>query len=198
MTLKDCIVCAAESLNLDAVAESLKNDTSPEMLSDSDARELEQLLSCARSAVNEVACEYAHLLTSENVQADTNGRIPFTALSKPIVEIVTVHSGRKSIPFRCYCDGIAPTPDAERRFAEGAEYGVTYAYIPSASELSDEIDFGNGKINPRTVGYGIAAEYYIRSGEASEAVLWDARYKDAMVAAAKRRREQRVKPRRWL
>ena len=59
--------------------------------------------------------------------------------------------------------------------SEGKKYEITYAYVPKADALADEFDFDNGKINPRTVGYGIAAEYCIRQGESSDAVLWDAR-----------------------
>ena len=190
MTVKECVKYAAESLALDEIAASLKEGGNVAGLSVTDARELEQLVSCAHSVVNEVACEYVQMLQSDSVLSGSEGKIPYGKLSHSVVEVISICSGKYKTPFRPYFGGLD--------VGKAGEYTVTYAYAPNISDLSDTFDFGNGKVTPRNIGYGIAAEYCIRTGETAAAVLWDKRYKDSLQAAVRRGREQKVRPRRWI
>ncbi|MCL2061234.1 MAG: hypothetical protein FWH03_01225 [Firmicutes bacterium] len=189
MTVHDCVKFAAESLGLDAVAQVLTEKTPLSGLNASDEREYKLLLSCARAVLLEIAAEFVPLTRTANVAA-RNGKIPYADISKDLVEIISVKKAGRAVLFSSDYDGA-------HVFSDGI-FEVTYAFLPNTENPDAALAYANGKVNARNAGYGVAAEYCIRTGQTDDAALWDKRYKDAMVAAAVRRRESCVARRRWL
>lgn len=189
MTVKDCIRYAAESLALDGIAAALAAGGNPGNLPAADERELNALLLCANAVIGEIACEYVYLTRTQQMAA-ADRKILYSEFPRDVVEVLEVKKDGKKTAFRKIYGGIQTGTDGV--------FSVTYAYAPLAAALSDTLEFESAKINPRNIGYGIAAEHCIRTGMADDAALWDKRYKDSLAAAVRNRREQRVKPRRFV
>ena len=155
------------------------------------AREAERdigiLLRCLNLTVNEAATEYFPLKRTETVES--NGRIAFSALSRPPVDIYAVKIGGASAAFKLY-------PSELITHAGTAE--VTYSYLPEKAELFSEIEYEEGKLTARVLAYGTAAQYSLICALYEEALMWDRRYKNSITAAQRTVHAVRLPQRRWL
>lgn len=187
---RECIAVAAEFLNMTEIAAALR-ENSESALSENDGKDLKLLIGCASLVASEIASRYFPLIATENVKVK-NGFIAYESLKKKFSDIVCVKVSGVKKRFDVGVSGIkllcAP-------FSGDAE--VSYSYAPAAAEIGGETEWKSELLGARVFGYGIACEYCIINGM-SEAVLWDKRYKDALSAAGRGKREMRVKPRRWI
>lgn len=184
MKIKDAIYYAAMFLRLDDVCEALEGGEADEETS----KEIDRLVRIANLVINETARDFLPLKTSERITVGEDG-FKYSDLSRRLVDVysLTDKSGR-SVPIRQYFDCFtAPTP---------GEYTIEYSYAPEAAALTSDIDAG--KLCERVLAYGICAEYSVISGETTDAVLWDGRYKDALASGSGDKREKRVARRKWL
>lgn len=186
---RECISAAAEFLGLGDMASALAAGTESE-LSESDKKELDLLVGCAGFVVHEIASEYIPLFKKESVAAK-NGFVDFSRLEKTCLDVVCVRVGNVKKRFKPVRGGI----EIFGGFSGSAE--MEYSFAPATAEIDESLEWGDGKVSARLVGYGIACEYCIINGM-SEAVMWDKRYKDALSAANRTKAEMRVKIRRWI
>ncbi len=152
--------------------------------SDGLRRDAEQMLRCFNLAENEVALDFIPLKKEQKVSSD--GVIPFSALAWAPVEVEGVFSpagGR--LHFRVTEEGIA---------VRSGEALVRYRARPAVKCACDEADFEGGE---RFLALGTACEFALMEGMLDRAAELDARYKDALAAAA-RSRGGRMRQRRWI
>lgn len=186
MKIRDCIISASEYLGIDAIANYLEDGTP---LTATEESEYHILLSSVKAVMHEIATEYIPLETTEEVTVAEN-KISYSDLSCKAIEIIKVKKGSKSVYITSYFDGIC-VPCA-------GTYKVTYLRLPVSSELNDSLEWKDNRINSRNIGYGVAAEYCLRNGMLDDAVMWDKRYKDSLMASMVVKRELTVARRRWL
>lgn len=186
---RECVAAAAEFLALDGMASALREKRENE-LSESEKSELKLLIGCAGFVANEIATQYFPLIAAENVKA-VNGFIAYGSLKKSYADIVCVKVRGVKKRFGRSPLGVTLTEPYS------GEAEITYSYAPAAVELDGMTEWQTEKLGARVFGYGIACEYCIINGM-SEAVMWDKRYKDALSAAGRGKREIILKPRRWI
>ena len=189
VSYRDCLSAAAEFLRLDSVAKALKDGTQDE-LNESDSADLELLLSCAGFVADEIAAEYIPLYRTETVSVK-NGKIGISALGRTATDIVSVCVDGAKKRFAVLRDEIVLSDK------KSGSASVTYCTVPQKPQIDGTLPWPGDSVSARIVGYGIACEYCIVNGM-SEATLWDKRYKDALAATRRTRREMRVKKRRWI
>ena len=187
MKLKTAVYYAAMFLQLDAVCSALESES--EEYDETIKDEIDRLVRCANLIIGEAASDYVPLIVHERLTADENGEIPYSALSKSIIDLYSVkNSAGASVPVRQYFDRMV--------LPHAGEYEIEYGYMPGKIGLDGEIPFTE-RLGARAIGYGIACEYCIISGMTDDAVLWDKRYKDALHLAETKKTEKRLPGRRW-
>ncbi len=80
---------------------------------------------------------------------------------------------------------------------EDGNYEVSYAFIPRDKEFFDDMDFAGTKASDRVFAYGAAAEFCLISGMYDDALMWERRYKDALLVATRKNTEVIMPRRRW-
>lgn len=177
--MKEVLCLAAELLGLGQAVVDAEGHES----------ETERLLLAANLCYDEIAGEYLPLIATEKVSV-SSGFIPFASLNKRCQSVcaVTDEQGEK-MRFRVRADGV---------FVKGTSVSVTYRYLPEpAASSAVALDFDEGRLPPRVIAYGTAAEYSLIEGFYQEAVLWEKRYRDSLLALTGRKTALRLPQRRW-
>ncbi len=175
MKIKECIQLAAEALNLDA---TLNGQSETDRL----------LLRCANNCLDEITSEYLPLMSEKTVQSK-DGRIAYSELGTAVYDVKWVKKDGNKVKFGLMPSYIDVSCDGE--------YEVMFYTRPEQMTLSDDVP-ETLHLTPRVISYGIAAEYLLVSGFYEEAVMYDRRFKDALVRLAGGDAARRVKRRRWL
>lgn len=151
-------------------------------------RELRLLLRCVNLVVKEVACDYIPLIHTQTLTA-SDGKIPYSQFEKTLLEIKRVKNQKgEDVRFFTLPEYMA---------VEDGVYEVSYAFIPRDKEFFDDLDFAGTKASDRVFAYGAAAEFCLISGMYDEALMWERRYKDALLVATRKTTEVVMPKRRW-
>ncbi len=150
--------------------------------------ETDALLRCYNIVENEIALDYLPLTAEETVVCST-GALPYTSFMRSPVSILSITDeyGNK-LPFTVF-------PEYVRLRAGTAV--ATYSYSPESKRISDYSDY-SARVGERTFAYGVACEYCLVSGLYEEALVWDKKYKDALLCAQNASRPRVIRSRRWV
>lgn len=177
MTIKDCMLCAAEYLGKKELYDALKNNEQHE--------ERGLFLRLAQNVLRELFSDFVPQRTNEKVWF-YNGSAKLSALSKTPIDIYAVTEDGKNATFKVYYDRIEADV--------GSVYAmVDYSFMPSLDSESSEVPT---RLSAHVIGQGIAAEYCVICNM-REAEVFDFRYKEALRRAVRTRGEHRVKARVW-
>lgn len=157
---------------------------------DEQTKELSHLLRCLNLVLSEIATDYIPLLKTETVSS-TDGKILLSSLSKDVLDIVKVENKfMLSEPYKLFPGSIETIP---------GEVKITYSYEPAKLEsLTSEIENFSGKLTDRLVAYGVAMEYCFICGLHDDASIWEKRFKDGLLIAARKKSAIRLPKRRWI
>jgi len=193
MTTCDIITAAAQCLTLDNIVNKIIND---DIFNTQEQREVSLLFDCTISVIDEIGREYVPLVYRHTVKIDETLIVPFSEFPFPVMEILEITRNGIKVSFNRHFDKV--------EFKQAGEYSVLFAYSPQilitvCDNLRTKIklEWHNTRIGVRLIAFGVVAEYCMRLGMTDEAIMWDRRYKDALLAAMRVRREQRVKERRF-
>ena len=167
-------------------------------LSEHDQTELQILRDSATSVIDEIGREYYPLtrtfkLVADNIAQNVDS-IALSSLPDLALEILSVKINDRAIEFRRIDDRIEFFGTA---IFSNDNLSITYLYAPKIIDFAKPSPYNATRISLRLIGFGVVAEYCMRSGMIDEAVLWDRRYKDALLAAVRVKREFRVRQRRF-
>jgi hypothetical protein len=151
-------------------------------------RDLRLLIRCVNLVAKEIACDYIPLLHTQKMTA-TDGKIPYTQFEKILLEIKSVKDeDGNAVRYFTLPECVA---------VEDGNYEVSYAFIPRDKEFFDDMDFAGTKASDRVFAYGAAAEFCLISGMYDDALMWERRYKDALLVATRKNTEVIMPRRRW-
>jgi hypothetical protein len=148
---------------------------------------LNLLVRCVNLTISEIATDYVPL-TSQEIVTVTKDFLEYSALTKVVLDVLKITTKGASIKFKSEPNGMP---------LKNARYTVEYRYLPKRGNWEDEIDYNTGLVTARVVAYGVITEYCIISGLTDDAVMWDGRYRQALLTATTKS-EKRVKPQQWL
>lgn len=151
--------------------------------------QIEQLLLCLNLVCNELARDYLPLLTQEQIEFQ-NGKFEYTKLSKVLLDVfgLTTLSG-KSVKYKTFPTFIqAPVDKAI----------IQYSYEPQELGIEDKIENFFPSVPMRVLAYGVAMEFCFLNSLSTEALIWESRYKDALLLIKRKKSEIRMPARRWV
>lgn len=182
MTVKEVLYLAATELGIyDEVRNFIENGLAV------GKKETQKLLSYYQLVENELALDYFPLRTEETMYA-SNGKIVYSRLSKGVSRILYVkNADGERIRFQIFADHL---------LTDEGTVTIGYAYAPSSKTYKDSSDFSS-QVSARLLSYGIAAEYTLAAGRYEEWAIWDQKYKNAIIAAYRAPKTERLESRRW-
>lgn len=146
---------------------------------------LSRLLTCLNLAYEEIVTEYLPILTTEKVGV-LGGKVLYSSLSKPISGISCVkNENGEEICYQVSADHI----DIDAKSAE-----ITYQIMPEKCEFGEEV---NVLFPERLLAYGTAREYLFIEGMSDEAILYERRFKEALVNFVRKKSIARLPKRTW-
>lgn len=183
MSVKECLINASKAIGFYEIADELENGQAITRQDD-----YKILCHCLKLVMQEVASEYEPLMRTENIKTIKN-KINYSDLSLKAIEIYNVKFNNKNIGFTLYSDYILVPKDGE--------YTIIYSYLPVNYGLDASLPWGEKRISARTLSYGVVCEYYLLHGQTSDALVWDRRFKDAIVSSCKIFKAKKLPERRW-
>ncbi len=184
--VKDTIILAAQMLGIDEEVNAYlagEDNLAGE-------RGVALLLQCFRTVENEIALDYIPLMAKTDFTTAT-GMIPYGNLEYSVAGILSVEDGEGNpVKYSIYPEYL------ELESFRGKVY-IIYTYAPLEKTIDEFSDFSFGA-SKRLIAYGIAAEYSLATGELTAANAWSVKYKEALRAAQRLPKTERIKSRRWV
>ncbi|MBQ4097674.1 MAG: hypothetical protein IJC72_00050 [Clostridia bacterium] len=169
MTVKEILEIACTFVNRLDVKEHFSSGNG----SDEVAKEAGVFIDLLNVVVNELACTYVPMITSEDVSA-TGGRIFYKDLKEKALKIIKVTDrSNAAVDYKYAYQYIT----VDQSFVT-----VFYEYSPKKVGIDDEVGYLEKDVPARVIAYGVAAEYLLVNGDFDEAVTWHKRYTDAIAA----------------
>lgn len=158
-------------------------------ITDTTARLKRAMLTYLNAVFDELARGYFPLDTQESLTSE-NGVYPFADFLKTPIKINRVESDNHPVEYRVYPDYLQ---------TDAKEITVFYEYAPPELTETDEFFYPVYAVSKRLVQYGMAAEYYLVSGDGTAYALWENRYRSEIDALMSRSTVKgRIPPRRWI
>lgn len=174
-------------LKLSAVMLNMDESVVSEQSTDEKARSL--LVTALNNVISEIAEEYVPFIRVEKVSVK-DGKIPYTALQSPPMDVIKIKKGIRNLAF-CRCvDGIVVN-------IEDCEVNVTYSYIPEKIEFGDSIGIPS-EISVRTLAAGVAGEYALMTERYEECVNYDNKFISGIKASMRTKKERKLPYKRWI
>ncbi len=158
------------------------------VLPDLEEKEIVHLKKCFNLVYNEIATSYIPLLKTENVVFENNV-LPYSKISKNIVEVRKLISNGKNVNYTLEEDGL---------HANVKNASLTYNYSPDELDFDDDVFMFGGKLSERVLAYGIAMEFSLISGLYDDAEVWETRFYSGLKEAYSKKSEIRLPDRRWI
>jgi len=133
--------------------------------------DIDLLVRCFNLVYREIAANFVPLLHKQKVTF-TDGRLELEALEKPLTYIKSLRTaGGKAVTYQIFPTHIE---------ADTYSAVLTYAYLPEAVGLNDEVNLFAGQVLPEVVAYGVAREFEFLNGDFADADMWETRFKNAL------------------
>lgn len=163
--------------------EDLSQDDSEQVV-----EKINKLLKCFNLVYQDLTRDYMPLITEEVVNFE-NEKFDYKNLSKVLRDIVKIEDQNQAIPFRCFPTFVK---------ASASKANIVYSYQPDELFVFSEIDDFAGKIDERTLAYGVVMEYCFLSSLSDEATIWENRYISCLQSALKKKSNIIMPKRRWI
>lgn len=181
MTVDETVALACRLLEMDDVA------TSIEQSANTFSTEKAEMLTLYNLVESEVALNYLPLVIEEEVSSDS-GIIGYSALTNPVVSVLSVHDEYDNkISFGVFSEYLKTSPGTLK---------IRYTYAPTNKGFSEYAE-AESSVDKRLLAYGICGEYCIKKGRYDEAELWEKKYKDALTKAYRTSQNKVIRSRRW-
>lgn len=151
--------------------------------------DINQLLLCFNLIYSEIARDYMPLLFSEEIVFDDD-KFAYNALQKVLLDVYSLKNlNGRNVKYKMY-----PT----HLYAKTKKAIIEYSYEPDQMSFDDEIANFGGRIPARVFAYGVAMEYAFLSSLSTEALIWEQRYKEALLALCRKKSQIVLPARRWI
>lgn len=185
MTVKQIICEAMRLTGRTAAADSIEAD-SP---TDDAVRLKRALLTYLNAVLDELARGYFPLDTEEEMSSE-DGVYSFGDFLKAPFKINRVTDGKNPVEWHIY-------PDYLR--ADAKNVTVYYEYLPPVLGEDDEFFYPVFAVSARLVEYGMAAEYFLVTGDSEAYNVWESKYRSEIEMLLSRSCvKERIPPRRWI
>lgn len=189
MTVKSVLKAVCVFLQKDELLETNLFDGEVDPTNDQ-TKEIEHLVRCLNLVLSEISSDYIPLLKTEEI-VSTDGRVLFSQFPKNVLDIYKiVNKFNLTQQFKTFSTYLETAP---------GELKITYSFEPEKlSQLDDSIEDFSQKVGERIIAYGVAMEYCFICGLHDDASIWEKRFKDGLLIAARKKSTIRLPKRRWI
>lgn len=146
-------------------------------------------LTYLNAVLDELARGYFPLDTEEEMSSES-GVYSFAGFLKSPLKINRVTDGQNPVEWRIFPNYLQ---------TEAHRITVFYEYAPPALGEDDEFFYPVFAVSARLVGYGMAAEYFLVSGDGAGYAAWENKYRGEIEnLLSKSAVKERIPPRRWI
>lgn len=186
MQVKEVVCSALRLVGMEDLADAI---TSSSAITVGQTRIKRAFVTYFNSVFDELARGYFPLDAREDVTCE-NGVIALSAFSNRPVKIKKILQGGKKVEWSLSDEGLV---------APQGQLTVYYQYAPPTLTEDDEFDYPLYNVGERLVEFGMVAEHYLVSGDATLSRLWEEKYRDEIEALlSKSTVRDRIPPRRWI
>ncbi len=185
MTVKQIITDVAYLLDDNRLLTAINTDNFAGHLQN----EQNLLVKCVNFVNNIIATDYFPLISSKKLLTNVN-TVPFSDITKStIFDILQVKDDYGYVtPFKVTNEGVETVK---------GNITIKYAYLPEDVTYDSSITAYPIKINTRIFAYGVASEYLFIKGNYDDGEIWEERFKNAMKALQRTRKNVVMPKRRW-
>lgn len=167
---------------LSVVPEEYQPDTDRQL-------KIQELLQCLNFVYGEITTDYTPLIFKEKVNFENN-KLDFSTLTKTLTSVVSLRNSLgKNIKFKMYPSHLE---------AQVSKAEISYCYEGEHLELNSKINFYGQKIPARVFAFGVAMEYFFLQAQSTEALIWENRYKNALLGLIRKKHNITLPSRRWI
>ena len=151
--------------------------------------DLGDMLECLNDITGEIATNYLPILKQKEVSL-SSGEIDVFSIDENILSIVKVKSVYGNvIPYKYYENKL-------QCFLNKAV--IEYKVHPTMLTLSGSAETFGGRITLNALAWGTLSEYYFKAGMYDDALMWENRFKNALMFLCNGKSEIIIKKRRWI
>lgn len=150
---------------------------------------IKELLQSLNLVFGEITTDYLPLEFKEKVVFNNN-KLEFNTLSKTLIKVVALkNSLGKNLKFKLFPTHIeAKTSKAE----------LIYQFEPEELNLTSSINLFGNIVPARVFAFGVAMEYFFLQAQSTEALIWENRYKNALISLLRKKHNITLPSRRWI
>ena len=146
-------------------------------------------LTYMNAVLDELARGYFPLDTEEEMSSES-GVYSFADFLKSPLKINRVTDGQNPVEWRIFPNYLQ---------TKARKITVFYEYAPPVLGEDDEFFYPVFAVGARLVGYGMAAEYFLVSGDGAGYAAWENKYRGEIEnLLSKSAVKERIPPRRWI
>lgn len=185
MTVKEVICDTLRLIGRPDTAEEIEDDSTV----DETLRMERALLTYLNAVRDELARGYFPLIAEEAMHSD-NGAFAFADFTHIPHVIKRVCSSGKPVKWRVYPDYL---------IADAHDIEVRYAFVPAPLKENDEFTFPNYAVSEKLIEYGMAAEFFLVTGDNASSLAWENKYRNEIENLLSHVTvPERIPPRRWI
>ena len=173
MTVKEIIITSCKMLQEDLLAQKINDEME---LNEEEQLLKNELIKCFNFVQNEVATEYIPLVKVEEI-ASCEGGVLLSSLTERIAYVISLkNAGGENVKYKIVGNKIV---------FEGKAF-LRYCYCPKKVEISSECKI---LLPERVLAYGVLREYYLLQGFASEASVFEKKFKNSLLNFSRKKSE---------
>ena len=173
MTVKEIIITSCKMMQEDLLAQKINDETE---LNEEELVLKNELVKCFNFIQNEIATEYIPLVKTEEITA-VEGGLLLSSLSERIAYVISLKNS--------YGENVKYKIVGNKLIFDGTAT-LNYCYCPKKVELSSESKL---LLPERVLAYGVLREYYLLQGFASEASVFEKKFKNSLLNFSRRKSE---------
>ncbi len=150
---------------------------------------IKELLECLNLVYGEITTDYLPLEFKEQVTF-SGDKLDFNTLSKTLTNVVGLkNSLGKNLKFKIFPTHIE---------AKVSKAELSYYFQPEPLELTSSISLFGQRVPARVFAFGVAMEYFFLQAQSTEALIWENRYKNALLGLIRKKHNITLPSRRWI
>lgn len=180
MTVKEILITACNMMQESLLAEKIEKESE---LTEEENVLVEELLRAFNFVQNEIATEFIPLIKDEKIESQ-HGEFPLSLLSEKIAYVISLKDEEAHVKYRIYGD----------KLMFDGKVTLTYCYCPKKSSLDEECEM---ILPERVLAYGVLREYFLLQGLASEASMFEEKFKNSLKNFSRKKSEIVMPKRAW-
>lgn len=189
MTAKEIIKNVCIYLGKEEILNSSFFDPNGQELTSKEQADLNKMLESLNFVIEEIATDYLPILKTKQVELN-DGAMLLKNIDDNLQEITSIKTlSGKTLRYALSCDKL---------ICLASKVEITYKVYPNRVQMEQQVESFGGKLSARVIAYGVASEYCYLEMLYDDASIWEARFKNALLVAQRKKGELKLKKRGWF